>query len=88
MMEGFEAFLQTCRVSVMMARAQADEPTGIDDVVAMEEAALETAMRISAFLGRMADPDGDAFAQGLGWESAPLLKDYLSHGLSKDDPAI
>ena len=82
MMEEFEGILMGCRASILLARREAGKPTGIEEVVTIEEAALAAAYRITAFLGRMADPDGDAFAQGLGWESAPLLKDYLSRGLS------
>ena len=87
MMEEFEGMLMGCRTSILLARREAGEPTGIEEVVMIEEAAMAAAYRITSFLGRMADPDGDAFAQGLGWESAPLLKDYLSHGLSGGGPA-
>ena len=85
---GLDGLLLGCRVSILLARREAGEPTGTDDMdelVALEEAALGKATRITAFLGRMADPDGDAFAQGLGWESAAYLKYYLDHGLLGPD---
>ena len=87
MMEGLDGLLLGCRASILLARRETGEPTGIDEVETIEEAAMAAAYRITSFLGRMADPDGDVFAEELGWESAPLLKHYLSHGLSGGGPA-
>lgn len=81
-LEALEGLQLGCRVKVLMLRRDAGEPTGIEDVVEIEREALEAALRITTFLGRMADADGDAFAQGLGWESAALLKEFLNNGLT------
>ena len=80
MMEGLDGMLLACRASILLDRREAGEPTGIEETAIIEEDALAAAYRIMAFLGRMADPDGDEFARGLGWKSARLLKFYLDHG--------
>ena len=68
MMEGLDGMLLACRASILLDRRETGEPTGIEEAAIIEEAALAAASRITAFLGRMADPDGDEFARGLGLE--------------------
>ena len=77
--------LAACRASVLVARVEHNEPTGIEHAKAFEEAAGAAAWRIKEMLTSPQAPDGEEFARKMGWPSRAALVAFLYGGASADD---
>ena len=70
------------RASLLLDRLQAAHETGPEITHHVKLAAYAKTTLVRDFLSDLASPDGDAFAQKLGWASADALKRFVFDGMA------
>ena len=68
------------RASLLLDRQNAADVTGPEIAHHVKLAAYAKTVFVRDFLGNLASPEGDVFAQKLGWPSADALKRFVFKG--------